>query len=127
MPVKTYSGPPVTLVRVPKQAKQCNHLLRRRFTRSHSARVPIAAQQVLAAAGMDQKASQDACLCDTPSSFSLDRLQCCRAAPIAPLPALRKIPSSLSEIDNGKILGFGTDLAADHPVSCSFTAFSARL
>lgn len=87
MPVKTYSGPPVTtLVRVPKQAKQCNSLVRRRVTRSHSVSAPVAGQQV-----------------------------CAAAAPVAPLPALRKIPSSLSEIDNGKILGFGADLAADHP------------
>ncbi|KAL0053014.1 hypothetical protein WJX82_011490 [Trebouxia sp. C0006] len=86
MPIKTYSGPPVTiLVRVPKQAKQCNNL-RRRVNRSRFVRAPLAAQQVLAA-----------------------------AAPVAPLPALRKIPGSLSEIDNGKILGFGADLAADHP------------
>jgi len=71
MPVKTYSGPPVTtLVPVPKQAEQCSSLLRRRFTRSHSVRPPVAAQQVLAAAGMDQRASQDASRCDTPSSLA---------------------------------------------------------
>ncbi len=70
MPVKTYSGPPVTiLVRVPKQAKQCNSL-RRRVNRSRLVRAPLAAQQVLAAAGMDQRASQDASLCDTPSSLA---------------------------------------------------------
>lgn len=27
-----------------------------------------------------------------------------------------KIPMSLHEVDNGKILGFGADLAEDHPV-----------
>ena len=69
MPIKTYSGPPVTiLVRVPKQAKQCNNL-RRRVNRSRFVRAPLAAQQVLAAAGMDQRASQDASLC-TPSSLA---------------------------------------------------------
>ena len=71
MPVKTYSGPPVTtLVRVPKQAKQCNSLVRRRVTRSHSVSAPVAGQQVCAAAGMDQRASQDASLCDTPSRLA---------------------------------------------------------
>ncbi len=71
MPVKTYSGPPVTtLVRVPKQAKQCNNFLRRRVNRIRSVRAPLAAQQVLAAAGMDQRASQDARLCDTPSTLA---------------------------------------------------------
>lgn len=32
-----------------------------------------------------------------------------------------KIPTSLHEVDNGKILGFGADLAEDHPVHCSAT------
>ncbi len=75
MPVKTYSGPPVTiLVRVPKQAKQCNSLWRRRLTRNYSVKPAVAAQQVLAAAGMDQRASQNASLCDT--LFSLASTVC---------------------------------------------------
>ena len=37
-------------------------------------------------------------------------------AATAPVPASIKIPRSLREVDNGKILGFGADLAADHPV-----------
>lgn len=28
-----------------------------------------------------------------------------------------KLPHSLEEVDNGKILGFGADLSEDHPVS----------
>ena len=31
---------------------------------------------------------------------------------------LARIPGSLADIDNGKILGFGADLAEDHPVRC---------
>ncbi len=27
----------------------------------------------------------------------------------------RRIPQSLEEVDNGKIMGFGADLAKDHP------------
>lgn len=41
---------------------------------------------------------------------------CGLAAATAPVSLLKKIPQSLSEIDNGKILGFGSDLAVDHPV-----------
>lgn len=29
-----------------------------------------------------------------------------------------KIPLSLHEVDNGRLLGFGIGLAQDHPVSC---------
>lgn len=43
-------------------------------------------------------------------------LLCDFAAATAPVPVLRKIPKSLSEVDSGKILGFGADLAEDHPV-----------
>lgn len=28
------------------------------------------------------------------------------------------VPKSIHDVDNGKILGFGADLAEDHPVSC---------
>ena len=37
------------------------------------------------------------------------------AAPQAPAPAPVRIPRSLGEVDNGKILGFGNDLTPDHP------------
>ena len=29
------------------------------------------------------------------------------------------MPRCLADIDNGKILGFGADLAEDHPVRCT--------
>jgi hypothetical protein len=35
------------------------------------------------------------------------------AAPAAP--PLVRVPASIHEVDNGKILGFGADLAEDHP------------
>jgi hypothetical protein len=31
-------------------------------------------------------------------------------------PSIIKIPSSIHEVDNGKILGFGAELSEDHPV-----------
>jgi hypothetical protein len=31
-------------------------------------------------------------------------------------PAIIKVPTSIHEVDNGKILGFGADLSEDHPV-----------
>ena len=34
-----------------------------------------------------------------------------------PTPELR-IPRSLAEVDKGQIMGFGADLAEDHPVRC---------
>lgn len=34
------------------------------------------------------------------------------------------IPRSIKEVDNGKILGFGADLAEDHPVCSSYTLAS---
>jgi hypothetical protein len=34
--------------------------------------------------------------------------------PAAP-PELIRVPKSIHEVDNGKILGFGADLAEDHP------------
>lgn len=49
---------------------------------------------------------------------------CDTAAATAPVPVIRKVPRSLSEIDNGKILGFGADLAKDHPVSAYCIAWA---
>lgn len=43
----------------------------------------------------------------------------------APSPERARIPRCLAEIDNGKILGFGADLAKDHPVR--FVSSSFRL
>jgi hypothetical protein len=40
------------------------------------------------------------------------------AAPSGQGPAVVAIPRSIHDVDNGKILGFGAELAEDHPVSC---------
>lgn len=42
----------------------------------------------------------------------------CQAAAAAAeaAPAIIKVPTSIHEVDNGKILGFGADLSEDHPV-----------
>lgn len=42
------------------------------------------------------------------------------ATPPVDSPASLRIPKSIAEVDNGKILGFGADLAEDHPVGICF-------
>lgn len=53
-------------------------------------------------------------------------ISCCAAggsATTLDAPASPQIPQTLSEVDNGKILGFGADLAEDHPVRLSARAW----
>jgi hypothetical protein len=39
---------------------------------------------------------------------------------------LLKVPRSIHDVDNGKILGFGEGLAEDHPVSAAVYALRER-
>ena len=44
-----------------------------------------------------------------------------------PVKAEIRIPQSLKEVDNGKILGFGAELSEDHPVRFGMTLVAVCL
>ncbi|KIZ03637.1 phenylalanine-4-hydroxylase [Monoraphidium neglectum] len=52
---------------------------------------------------------------DSPLTSSKAAVVAAVPAPAAAVPGLIRVPSSIHEVDNGKILGFGADLAEDHP------------
>ena len=117
----TCSGPHLTPPEyLQTRAKRCcSHLYLRhnRLTRVRGA----SPRTYAATAGTDHRQAS------AYASRSTRHLSPPYAAPAAPLPALGRVPKSLREIDNGKILGFGADLAQDHPVSSKFMTILARL
>lgn len=55
----------------------------------------------------------DSCICT--SAAATPTTAAGEGSTTAPLPELIRVPSSIHEVDNGKILGFGAELADDHP------------
>lgn len=110
MLTQSFAGPINSFPFVRRHGKFCQrNILQKQCT--HTARVQR--QVTTATAGKEGSAWSLGRVASQARSSS----HVCPAAATAPVPVVRPVPRSLSEIDNGKILGFGADLAKDHPVS----------
>jgi hypothetical protein len=70
-------------------------------------------------AGYRTSSSQDSATTQQSQTAEPVKAPAAAAATAAAAPAAEpvKVPRSIHDVDNGKILGFGADLSEDHPVS----------